>query len=103
MKIYQTQPLKLLRVVKTGNSPTISMHVDNSSMIIATGHADGHVKVWDLEGGYATHNFVGHGSLVTCLKSWSNEDKTRWFLASGSEDCSVRVWDLRLQKYCYYR
>lgn len=36
------------------------MAVDASGGYVATASADRSVKVWDLAGGYCTHNFVGH-------------------------------------------
>lgn len=98
--------------------------VDQTSTLVATGAADGVVKVWDISGGYVTHTFRGPNVLVSALhffelvgrnrdeetgilaknrkkdrrKSDAEEElnnSTKGFrLASGSQDGKIRIWDL---------
>ena len=56
------------------------------------------VKVWDIEGGFMTHLFKGHAGLISVLKFWGGKE-SRWRLASGSEDCKVRIWDLVKKRF----
>jgi len=44
-----------------------------------------------------THTFKGHGGLISALKFWGKGGK--WRLASGSEDCKIRIWDLVKKRY----
>ena len=46
-----------------------------------------------------THFFKGHGGLISVLKFWGGKE-ARWRLASGSEDCKIRIWDLVKKTYC---
>lgn len=41
--------------------------VDQTSTLLATGAADGVVKVWDIIGGYNTHTFRGPNVLISAL------------------------------------
>ncbi|KAI5281589.1 U3 small nucleolar RNA-associated protein 13, partial [Ascosphaera acerosa] len=95
-----------------------------TNSLLATGAADGSVKVWDLRRGFATHTFHGHGGVVSALRFFQqthhghqnnhrpadgrvfkNDPQSRsqvathgFRLASGSEDGKVRVWDLHRRK-----
>lgn len=95
LRIYdlsQNNNCKLLKKVKAHESPILVMTIDPTSSLVATGGAEGAVKVWDIKGGYVTHNFRGHGGIISALKFWNSG--TQWKLASGSDDYKVRVWDL---------
>lgn len=56
---------------------------------LATGTADGVVRLWDLRTGQVHRTLVGHTGAVTCLQF---DDA---HLVTGSLDRSIRVWDLR--------
>lgn len=74
MRIYSLKPTpsqsihaELLRTLKPHTTPVIVLAVDRTSTLLATGAADGVVKVWDIRGGYITHTFRGPNVLVTAL------------------------------------
>ena len=114
----------LVRTLKPHATPVVVLAVDRTGTLLATGAADGNIKVWDLLGGYVTHTFRGPSVLVSALRffeiatgrlgeeqttgkkgkkarrksdvaSDNKDDATvRFRLASGSQDGKVRVWDL---------
>lgn len=56
---------------------------------LASGTADGVVRLWDLRSGQVQRSLVGHTGPVTCLQF----DDVH--LTTGSADRSIRIWDLR--------
>ena len=134
MRIYTLQQenesevrVVLQRTLKPHNSPVITTTIDDSDTLLATGCADGTVKVWDLDGGFATHTFHGHGGVISAAKFFevgsssastetqlsrkrsqdgkrkagfqdAGEAGRRLYLASGSEDGKIRIWDLQKRK-----
>lgn len=56
---------------------------------LASGTADGIVRLWDLRSGQVQRTLVGHTGPVTCLQF----DDVH--LTTGSMDRSIRIWDLR--------
>ncbi|KAL2760660.1 hypothetical protein ACRALDRAFT_1046190 [Sodiomyces alcalophilus JCM 7366] len=58
---------KLARSLKPHTTPVVILAVDRTSTLLATGGADGTIKVWDIAGGYVTHTFRGPSVLVSAL------------------------------------
>lgn len=128
MRIYALQPndsgidTKLLRTLKPHSTPVVTCAVDSSSSLLATGGADGEIKVWDLRGGYTTHTFHGHSGVISALHFFQvdansevqsskskkrksrdleenqNDETAGYRLASGGEDGKIRIWDLHRRK-----
>ena len=127
MRIYKLNPslekeglldTELLRTLKPHAAPVVVSTTDHTGALLATGGADGIVKVWDIRGGYATHTFHGHSGLVSALHFFEldpstvereskgkkrkkaalepepNDESLGYRLSSGGEDGKVRVWDL---------
>jgi U3 small nucleolar RNA-associated protein 13 len=78
MRIYAVSPadtesdnqsltLELLRTLRPHTSPVVTLATDRTGTLVATGGAEGVVKVWDIRGGYTTHTFHGHGGVVSAL------------------------------------
>ena len=114
----------LTKTLKPHMTPVIAAAIDSDGALVATGGADGVVKVWDIKGGYATHTFRGHTGVISALhffkltqmeslnrvkskrKARSSdlrqaeeanpplEGVARIRLATGGEDGKVRIWDL---------
>src|SRR5436853_3649344 len=77
MRVYALKPsltsssailVELLRTLKPHQSPVVTVAVDETSTLLATGAADGVVKVWDIRGGYVTHTFRGPNVLISALR-----------------------------------
>lgn len=58
-------------------APVMVCAVDATGTLVATGGADGLVKVWDIRGGFVTHNIAGHGGKVSALA---------FYISTGSDD-----------------
>jgi U3 small nucleolar RNA-associated protein 13 len=76
MRIYLINPsqtenetiqLDLLRSLRPHTSPVVTLAVDGTGTLLATGGADGIIKVWDIVAGYTTHTFHGHGGVISAL------------------------------------
>lgn len=113
---------QLLRTLKPHTAPVVTTAIDDTESLLATGSADGTVKVWDIKQGFTTHTFHGHGGVISALKFFQvssssadakaraqqpknlrlqNSDQTAtagFRLASGSEDGKIRIWDLHKRK-----
>ncbi|EFE42386.1 hypothetical protein TRV_02825 [Trichophyton verrucosum HKI 0517] len=119
----RTIEVELLRSLKPHTTPVVTTAIDPTSSLLATGSADGSIKVWDLRRGYATHTFHGHGGVISAMCFFEialerlNEKQKPKFkniqsndddqadsmasgvrLASGSEDGKIRIWDLSKRK-----
>ena len=58
---------RLLRTLKPHSTPVVSISIDNSGTLVATGSSDGVIKVWDIREGYVTHTFRGHKGVISAL------------------------------------
>ena len=105
--------IELLRALKPHTTPVVSSTIDATGSLLATGGADGSVKVWDLGGGFATHTFHPHGGLVSALhffkaqisagrrlkKQQDGENtSSAVLLASGGEDGKIKISNLDTKK-----
>ncbi|TBU62177.1 WD40 repeat-like protein [Dichomitus squalens] len=97
----QTKAIKPIRVVaRAHDAPVHVCRSDPTSTYLASGSADGVVKVWDILRGYVTHLFKGHGGVVSALvfnypfdlSSVVREQKMQ--LITASVDTRIRIFDL---------
>jgi WD40 repeat protein len=66
---------------------------NNDSWLVATGGADGVVKIFDSrEEKKAVYKLKGHTDMIKSLLMPSNRSN---IVVSGSSDTSIRIWDLR--------
>ncbi|XP_039138064.1 LOW QUALITY PROTEIN: WD repeat-containing protein 3 [Dioscorea cayenensis subsp. rotundata] len=83
----------LSKLLSSSPRPSHSLAVTSiaasSSGSIATGHADGSVRLWDVAEGCCVATLNGHRSAVTALRF----NKQGSMLASGSKDCDIILWD----------
>lgn len=59
-------------------------------MQIASGYADGSIRIWDSEKGTCETTLNGHKGAVTVLRY----NKLGSLLASGSRDNDIILWDV---------
>ena len=74
-------------LVGPANFPSVSFSPDGLQLL--TGSWDNMARVWDVKSGKCLHTLEGHRDGVTSVAFCSD------FLASGSEDTSVRLWNAR--------
>ncbi|KAJ5559855.1 hypothetical protein N7513_002254 [Penicillium frequentans] len=133
MRIYRLSPFdedsksieaELLRTLKPHPSPVVTTTIDQTGTLLATGGADGSIKVWDIRGGFATHTFHDRGVIsALCffevasssdeIKSSKKKSKRKdededmddatestagFRLACGSDEGKVKVFDLHKRK-----
>lgn len=101
--IWDIKTGELLTRLKDGltpgasNAPTssppatvVAIAFHEPTNIMAAGHNDGSIKVWDLTSGSVMVTFQGHRSTISALKF----DRTGTRVISGSADASIIMWDL---------
>ncbi|KAF5368320.1 hypothetical protein D9758_002172 [Tetrapyrgos nigripes] len=90
-----------LRVIaRAHEAPVHVCTSDPTSAYLASGSADGVVKVWDILRGYVTHVFKGHGGVVSAVTFNHPQDTSSlgqqqsMQLITASVDTRIRVFDL---------
>jgi len=117
---YDSVEPTLVRTTKPHATPVVVLAVDRTSTLLATGAADGAIKIWDIIGGYVTHTVSGPSVLVSALhffeiavtaesqssnkkpkkgsRKGQNDDAdeiaSRFRLAWGTQDGRIRIFDL---------
>ncbi|KAL2157613.1 hypothetical protein VTH06DRAFT_5992 [Thermothelomyces fergusii] len=110
----------LVRMTKPHATPVVVLAVDRTSTLLATGAADGAIKIWDIVGGYVTHTVSGQSVLVSALhffeiaataegpserkpkkgsrKGQNDQSEgdvaSKFRLAWGTQDGRIRIFDL---------
>ncbi|KAG6811452.1 hypothetical protein H0H92_007323 [Tricholoma furcatifolium] len=108
LRVYElpmSTPLKKLvhpvRVISRAHeAPVHVCKTDPTSTYLASGSADGVVKVWNIRSGFVTHVFKGHGGIVSALAFDYPQDMTsvtqgqKMRLITASADTRLRIFDL---------
>jgi len=99
------EPLKKrippIRVIgRAHEAPVHVCKADPTSTYLASGSADGVVKVWDILRGFVTHVFKGHGGVVSALAFSYPQDvgsvtqNKTMHLITASVDTRIRIFNL---------
>lgn len=86
-----------------GSKVVLSLSYNQSNRLVATGHSDKSLRVWDAraatqaaateaESGLVSTAFTSHAGWVSSV-CW--HPKNPFLLVSGSYDKSIKVWDIR--------
>ncbi|CBI30172.3 unnamed protein product, partial [Vitis vinifera] len=73
-----------------GSSFAVTSIASSQSSLIASGYADGSIRIWDCDKGTCVTTLNGHKGAVTALRY----NKIGSLLASGSKDNDVILWDV---------
>ncbi|XVF55558.1 hypothetical protein PTKIN_Ptkin06aG0045500 [Pterospermum kingtungense] len=73
-----------------GPSLAITSVASSPSALVASGYADGSIRIWDCDKGTCETTLNGHKGAVTALRY----NKVGSLLASGSKDNDVILWDV---------
>ncbi|GAB7349640.1 hypothetical protein MBLNU459_g0319t1 [Dothideomycetes sp. NU459] len=116
MRIFALSPsdgaidARLLRTLKPHTAPVVVAAVDSTGTLLATGGADGVVKVWDIRGGFVTHTFHGHSGIISALhffqataSSAEAQPKSRKRKSRSGKDDLVTVDDAASERTTAFR
>lgn len=93
LRIFSLDTMQVTRSMKV-SSPSYVMDSDSTSTLVAIGGTDGSISVVDVENGFVTHSFKGHGGTISSLKFHGELNGNKWLLASGDTNGVVKIWDL---------
>ncbi|KAE8721011.1 hypothetical protein F3Y22_tig00017627pilonHSYRG00004 [Hibiscus syriacus] len=77
-------------VSSRGSSLFVNCVASSPSSLVASGYADGSIRIWDCDKGSCETTLNGHKGAVTALRY----NKVGSLLASGSKDNDIILWDV---------
>src|SRR5262249_17703897 len=97
-RLDEKQEPRRLPVPARVPGPSVNVAFSPESRWLVTGGERNTIKIWDLaKGGELLNTLEGHrgeGYAIAC----TSDDNDRWMIASGGEDCTVKVWNGRTGK-----
>lgn len=82
------------RVKAIQHGSVTSLSFSPTGEVIASGHRDGSILLWDLRGNLIGEPFVGHSNLVKSSVISIDFNQQGTLLVSSSEGGTVKLWDL---------
>ncbi|KAJ9178773.1 hypothetical protein P3X46_010630 [Hevea brasiliensis] len=75
---------------RSGPSLAVTSIASSPSSLVASGYADGSIRIWDGDKGTCETTLNGHKGAITVLRY----NKSGSLLASGSKDNDIILWDV---------
>lgn len=83
-------------ILKGHKNAILELHWSTDGSHLFTASADKSVAAWDAEVGVRVRKWMGHGSFVN---SCCPRRKGNTIVASGADDGTTKIWDLRQRKH----
>ncbi|KAK9173204.1 WD40-repeat-containing protein [Cryptosporidium meleagridis] len=101
--VLNSVQFEYLRSWKSGQVSIAEIEFDSTGQYVSTGGTDGTIQIYDAIGGFTTHNFKAHKSLITKLRFHNK----RWLLFSTCVEGFITIYDLTRNKIivetnCHY-
>ena len=103
LRIWNLRTLKQDNYFKDASSNALSIAINNTGRVIATGHGnfrddqkslESSIKIWNLESGKLIKTLNGHTKQVRSLSFSPNGEH----LVSGSHDRTIKIWNVKSGK-----
>ena len=92
-----TGGMNLIKTLRGHSGSVLSVSFSSDSSKVASGGAEGAVKLWDVESGEVIRTLEGHSDYVSSNPVSFSPDGTK--IASGSRDMTIKIWeDTRVQE-----
>lgn len=103
LEVVNSVQFEYLKSWKSGQASIAEIEFDFTGQYVSTGGTDGTIQIYDAIGGFTTHNFKSHKSLITKLRFHSK----RWLLFSTCVEGLISIYDLTTNKVivqtnCHY-
>jgi len=96
VRVFDIETLKCLKVWKLNKIVAKIMKIDPSNKFLAIVGSNHSILVYDLKNFNLINSFSGHDTFIYDIAF--NPDKEKYILYSGSEDGTVKIWDIVLNK-----
>lgn len=90
--IEQNQPIKTFA---EHEADVMSISLRHDGHTVVSGSCDHQAKVWDLRAERSTQSFLGHASDINSVQWLKDDSYAAETFASGSDDATIRLFDLR--------
>lgn len=93
IRVWEVASESIRRSLPTSNSQSISIALSRDGQVLALGHEDGSIHLWDMLNLNPLARWKGHRGAVASLTFSRNGRR----LASGSTDTTALLWDVPTQ------
>lgn len=92
--VLESVQFEYLKSWKSGQASVAEIEFDFTGQYVSSGGTDGTIQIYDVVGGFTTHKFKAHKSLITKLKFHNK----RWLLFSTCVEGLISIYDLTSSK-----